>query len=217
MLDAFTWYKQAALKWQGKNLTVHVDPWGVPEGEEKADLLLITHAHFDHFSQEDIDRVTKDGTIIIAPHDVASDCLAPTGDIRGIKPGETIEAAGLQVSAVHAYNVRPERLEMHPREKDWVGFVVELGGTRCYFAGDTDHIPEMSEIKTDVAFIPVGGTYTMDVQESVGAVKDINPKIAVPYHFGFVVGPRATGAEFVEAIAPIEGRVLEPVHPYEQP
>src|SRR5436309_4995850 len=205
MLNAFTWYKQSALKWKGQNLTVHIDPWGVPDGEEKADLLLITHAHFDHFSQEDIDRVTKEGTIIVAPHDVARDCLAPTGDIRAIKPGDTIEAAGLSVSAVPAYNERPERLQMHPRENNWVGFVVELGGTRCYFAGDTDHIAEMSEIKTDVAFLPAGGTYTMDVQEAAGATKDIKPKVAVPYHFGFVVGSRSVGAEFVEAIAPIEG------------
>ncbi len=216
MLDAFTWYKQAALKWQGKDLTVHVDPWGVPDGEAKADLLLITHAHMDHFSQEDIDRVSTDKTIVLAPHDVATECSV-TGDIRGIKPGETIEAAGLSISAVPAYNLRPERLEMHPRDNNWVGFLVELAGNRYYFAGDTDHIPEMSDIRTDVAFVPAGGTYTMDVQEAVGAVKDINPKIAVPYHFGFIVGSRSVGADFVEAIAPIEGRVLDPVNPFEQP
>jgi L-ascorbate metabolism protein UlaG (beta-lactamase superfamily) len=216
MLDAFTWYKQAALKWHGKNLTVHVDPWGVPEGEDKADLLLITHAHFDHFSQEDVDRVTKPGTVIVAPHDVATECLA-SGDVRAVKPGETIEAAGLSVSAVHAYNARPERLEMHPRDNNWVGYLIELGGTRCYFAGDTDHIPEMGDIRTDLAFVPVGGTYTMDVQEATGAIKEINPKIAVPIHFGFVVGSRSTGADFVQAIAPIEGRVLDPVNPFEQP
>ena len=138
-------------------------------------------------------------------------------EARQMLRGETLEAAGLSVEAVPAYNVRPERLEMHPRENDWVGFVIDLGGTRCYFAGDTDHIPEMSDIRSDVAFIPVGGTYTMDVQEAVGATKDLKPKIAVPYHFGFLVGSRSTGADFVEAIAPIEGRVMEPVNPYEQP
>jgi L-ascorbate metabolism protein UlaG (beta-lactamase superfamily) len=216
MLDPFTWYKQAAIKWQGKNLTVHIDPWGVPDGEPKADLLLITHAHFDHYSQEDIDRVTKEGTVIVAPHDVASQCIT-SGDVRPIKPGETLEAAGLQVSAVPAYNERPERLEMHPRENNWVGFILDLGGTRTYLAGDTDHIKEMADIKVDLAFIPAGGTYTMDVQEAVGAVKDIQPKLAVPYHFGFVVGPRSTGEEFVKAIAPIEGRVMTPVNPFEQP
>jgi len=216
MLDAFTWYKQAALKWKGGGLTVHIDPWGVPESDDKADLLLITHAHFDHYSQEDIDRVSKEGTIIVAPHDVASQCLT-SGDVRAIKPGETLEAAGLQVHAVPAYNARPERLEMHPRDNNWVGYVLDLGGTMTYLAGDTDHIPEMAEIKTDLAFVPVGGTYTMDAVEAAGAVKDINPKLAVPYHFGFVVGSRSTGDEFVKAIAPIEGTVMTPVHPFEQP
>jgi L-ascorbate metabolism protein UlaG (beta-lactamase superfamily) len=215
MLDAFTWYKQAALRWQGP-LTVHIDPWGVPDGEPKADLVLITHAHFDHFSQEDLDRVTKKGTIIVAPTDVASQCLSE-GDIRGIKPGETIEAAGLSISAVPAYNTKPERKDFHPRENNWVGFVVELGGTRTYLAGDTDHIPEMGDIQADLAFVPIGGTYTMDVEEAVGAVKQISPKIAVPYHFGFVVGSKTDGESFVKAIAPIEGRVLDPVNPFEQP
>jgi len=216
MLDAFTWYKQAALKWRGGPLTVHIDPWGVPEGEEKADLVLITHAHFDHYSQEDIDRVSKTGTVIVAPHDVAEVCLA-TGDVRAIKPGETIEAKGLSVQAVPAYNERPERKTFHPRDNNWVGYVVDLGGTRTYIAGDTDHIGEMSDIACDLAFVPAGGTYTMDLDEAVGAVKDIGPKTAVPYHFGFVVGSRSIGQEFVEAIKPIEGRVLDPVHPFEQP
>src|SRR5213593_2930606 len=116
MLDAFTWYKQAALRWQGP-LTVHIDPWGVPDGHGGADLVLITHAHFDHFSQEDLDRVTKKGTIIVAPHDVASECLSE-GDIRGVKPGDTIEAAGLSISAVAAYNAKPERKDFHPRDNN---------------------------------------------------------------------------------------------------
>ncbi len=214
MLDAFTWYKQSAIKWQGKNLTVHVDPWGVPEGEAKADLILITHAHFDHFQVEEIDRLTKEGTIIVTPHDIAAQL---SGDVRAVKPGESVEAAGLSVSAVPAYNARPERLEMHPRENNWVGYVLDLEDTRTYLAGDTDHIPEMAGIRTDVAFVPAGGTYTMDAQEAAGAIKEIAPKIAVPYHFGFVVGSRSTGEEFVKAIAPIEGRVLTPVNPFEQP
>lgn len=215
MLEAFTWYKQAAVRWDG-DLVVHIDPWGVPDGEPKADLILVTHAHFDHYSQEDMDRVTKDGTIIVAPEDVATECLT-TGDVRGVKPGQTIEAAGLQISAVPAYNHHPDRKDFHPRENNWVGYVLDLGGTRTYLAGDTDHIPEMADIRADVAFVPIGGTYTMDVSEAAGAIKEIAPRIAVPYHFGFVVGSRSDGDDFVKAIAPIEGRVLKPVNPFEQP
>lgn len=214
MLDDFTWYKQAAVRWTGP-LTVHIDPWGVPDGEPKADLVLITHAHFDHFSQEDLDRVLQDGTVVVAPEDVAAQISS--GDVRGVKPGQTIEAKGLEVSTVPAYNVAKERLEMHPRDNNWVGYVVDLGGTRTYLAGDTDHIPEMGDIRTEVAFVPIGGTYTMDPQEAAGAIKEISPKLAVPYHFGFVVGARSFGDDFVKAIAPIEGYVMEPVNPFEQP
>jgi len=213
MLDAFTWYKQSALRWAGP-LTVHIDPWGVPEGEPKADPVLITHAHFDHFSQEDLDRVMTPKTIVVAPHDIAAQLAS--GDVRGVKPGETIEAAGLDVQTVAAYNSKPERQDFHPRDNNWVGYVVDLGGTRSYFAGDTDHIAEMSDIRTDVAFVPIGGTYTMDPQEAAGAVKEIAPKVAVPYHFGFVVGSPSFGDEFVKAIAPIKGQILKPVNPFEQ-
>ncbi len=213
MLDAFTWYKQAAVKWKGGGITVHIDPWGIPDGEEKADLVLITHAHFDHYSPDDFSKVIKDGSIIVAPEDVASGIMS--GEVRGIKPGQTIEAAGLHVSAVPAYNIVKERLELHPRDNNWVGFILDLGGTRTYLAGDTDHVPEMAEIKADLAFVPIGGTYTMDVPEAAGAIKEITPKLAVPYHFGFVVGSPALGDDFVRAIAPIEGVVMKPVNPFE--
>jgi len=215
MLEAFTWYRQSALKWEGRGLTVHIDPWGTPEDETPADLLLITHAHFDHFQPEEIARLSKESTVIVAPHDIAAQLTS--GDVRAIKPGGSLEAAGLEVHAVPAYNARPERLEMHPRDNNWVGYVLELGGSMTYLAGDTDHIPEMADIKTDVAFVPVGGTYTMDAVEAAGAIKDIAPKLAVPYHFGFVVGSRSAGDEFLKAIAPIDGKVLDPVNPFEQP
>lgn len=213
MLDKFTWYKQSSLLWRG-NLTVYIDPWEIPEGEPKADLVFITHAHFDHFSEPDLARVTKEGTVTVAPHDIAAQLRK--GDVRAVKPGEAIEAAGFQVDAVPAYNARPERKDFHPRDNNWVGYIIDLGGTRTYLAGDTDHVPEMGQVKADVAFVPVGGTYTMDVREAAGAVKEIRPKVAVPYHFGFVVGSRSEGEKFVKAIAPVEGRVLEPRHPFEQ-
>ena len=214
MLDAFTWYKQSALKWKG-NIVVHIDPWGIPEGDDKADVILITHAHFDHFDQADLDRVTKDGTILLAPEDVSAQI--PAGDVRGVKPDQMLEAAGLQIATVPAYNFLPDRTDFHPRDNNWVGYVVDLGGTRSYFAGDLDHIPEMADIKADLAFVPVGGTYTMDPVEASGAIKQMAPMMAVPYHFGFVVGSRSFGDEFVRAIAPIEGTVMKPVNPFEQP
>lgn len=214
MLDAFTWYRQSALLWRG-NRNVYIDPWGITEGEPQGDVVFITHAHFDHFSEADLAKVVRDGTIVLAPHDVASQIRA--GDVRAVKPGETLEAAGIPVKVVPAYNSAPDRKDFHPRDNNWVGYLLTLGNTRTYLAGDTDHIPEMSEIKADVAFVPIGGTYTMDVEEAARAVKQISPTIAVPYHFGFVVGSPSLGESFVKAVAPVEGRVLTPRNPFEQP
>jgi L-ascorbate metabolism protein UlaG (beta-lactamase superfamily) len=201
--------------WRGDKV-VYIDPWDIPEGEPKADIVFITHAHFDHYSEPDLDKVVHEKTILIAPQDVAEQCLK-RGDVRAVKPGQTIEAGGFPVEAVPAYNHRPERKDFHPRDNNWVGYVITLGGTRYYLAGDTDHIPEMGDIKTDVAFLPCGGTYTKDVSEAAVAAKEINPKVAVPCHFGFVVGSSSTGEEFVKAVAPIKGQILKPRHGFEQP
>lgn len=213
MLDAFTWYKQSAILWRGAKV-VYIDPWDVPEDEPKADAILITHAHFDHFQPDQISNLVKPGTVILAPEDCAAELSA--GDVRGVKPGQTGDVLGISYQTIAAYNAKPERLEMHPRDNNWVGYVLDLGGTKTYLAGDTDHVPEMGGVKADVAFVPIGGTYTMDVDEAAGAVREIAPRIAVPYHFGFVVGSPELGPQFVEKIAPIEGRVLTPVHKYEQ-
>lgn len=212
MLDAFTWFKQSSLSWRGE-LTVYIDPWGLAGDQPPADLVLLTHAHFDHLSQDDLARVTREATIVVAPHDIAAGLTV--GDVRAVKPGEAIEAAGLQIETVAAYNSKPDRLEYHPRDNNWVGYLVPLGKHRYYFAGDTDHTPELSEVKTDVAFVPIGGTYTMDVDEAAGAIKQIRPKLAVPYHFGFVVGTAGDGERFVKAIAPVEGKVMTPANPFE--
>lgn len=213
MLDQFTWYRQSALQWRD-SLIVYIDPWGIGDDDPHADVVLITHAHFDHFSEPDLDKVVKDGTILVAPHDIAAQLKK--GDVRAVKPGESLEAAGIPVETVPAYNAKPERKDFHPRDNNWVGYVLTLGGTRHYLAGDTDHIPEMGDIKADVAFVPIGGTYTMDVAEAAAAVKQIGPKMAVPYHFGFVVGKPSDGDAFVKAISPIQGKVLTPKNPFEQ-
>lgn len=213
MLEDFTWFRQSALSWRG-GLTVYVDPWGIPPGEPRADIVFLTHAHFDHLSDEDLARVRTERTIVVAPHDVAAGLLS--GDVRAVKPGEWIEACGLDVQVVAAYNNHPDRLDAHPRDNNWVGYAMALGDARYYFAGDTDHTPELESVTTDVVFVPIGGTYTMDVEEAAAAVRKMRPKIAVPYHFGYVVGSGGDGERFVTAVAPVEGRVLTPRNPFER-
>ena len=160
MLDGITWYRQSALRFADGERTVYIDPWGTDAAAPAADLILITHAHDDHLQPEEIARLSAAGAKIVAPHDVAAGL---SGDVTAVAPGESHEVAGVKFTTVPAYNTAEERLEMHPKANRWVGYVLELSGGTYYHAGDTDHVPELDDLKTDVAFLPIGGTYTMDV------------------------------------------------------
>jgi L-ascorbate metabolism protein UlaG (beta-lactamase superfamily) len=213
MLDRFTWIKQSGFRWSGDGLTVYIDPWDVPGEHQPADVVFITHAHSDHFSPEDLSRVSKDGTVFVAPRDVASEL---SGDVITVGPGDTIDAGGIKGQAVPAYNLRPERLEMHPKRNNWVGYVLELDGSTYYHAGDTDHLPELEQLSTDVAFLPVGGTFCCGVDEAAGLARAIAPQLAVPMHYGFVegVGTARDGERFREEAAPVRVEVLTPAVPF---
>ncbi len=213
MLERFTWFKQAAFRWDGDGLTVYIDPWGIRDDDPPADVVFITHAHFDHFSQEDLERVRKEGTRFLAPHDVAREL---SGEVTPVAPGDSLEVRGIRVQVVPAYNVVEERLEFHPKANRWVGYVLELGGSTYYHAGDTDHAPELSDVRADVAFLPIGGTYTMDPTEAGGLARAISPQLAVPMHYGFVVGSPADADRFREAADPVKVEALTPVHPFER-
>jgi len=213
MLDRFTWYRQSAFRWDGEGMTVYIDPWGVSADDPPADLIFITHAHSDHFEPDDIAKVTRQGTKLVAPADVANEL---TGDVTAVAPGQSHEVAGVRFTTVPAYNTREEALQFHPKANRWVGYVLELGDASYYHAGDTDHTPELDEIKTDVAFLPIGGYYTMNVEEAAGLAGSIAPSLAVPMHYGFVVGSPADAERFRGAAAPVEVRILSPVNPFER-
>jgi L-ascorbate metabolism protein UlaG (beta-lactamase superfamily) len=212
MLAGFTWFKQAAFRWAAGGPTVYIDPWGVGPDDAPADLILITHAHRDHFQPEEIAKITKEGTRLVAPHDVAAGL---SGNVTAVAPGESHEVAGIRFTTVPAYNVAEERLQKHPKANRWVGYVLELGPRRYYHAGDTDHVPELESIRTDVAFLPIGGTYTMDVPEAAGLARAMEPGLAVPMHFGFVVGEPEDAERFRDAAAPVPVEILTPVRPFE--
>jgi L-ascorbate metabolism protein UlaG (beta-lactamase superfamily) len=212
MLESFTWYRQSAFRWQGDGATVYIDPWGITD-PDPADVIFITHAHFDHFSMEDIERIRKDDTTIFAPADVAQEL---SGDVVAVQPGDSIQHGSISGQAVHAYNVAEDRLENHPKANKWVGYVLTLGGNTYYHAGDTDHAPELDEIKTDVAFVPIGGTYTMDASEAAGLVKTISPQVAIPMHYGFVVASPSEADRFAREAAPVKVEALVPTNPFEQ-
>ena len=213
MLDRFTWFRQAAFRYAGEGRTIYIDPWGTDEGAQRADLILITHAHEDHLQPDEIARLSAGGAKIVAPHDVAAEL---SGDVTPVAPGESHEVAGVKFTTVPAYNIAEERLQMHPKSNNWVGYVLELPEGIYFHAGDTDHTPELDDVKTDVAFLPIGGTYTMDAAEAAGLAKSIGPKIAVPMHYGFVVGSPSDAGRFKDAAAPVEVQVLTPTNPFEQ-
>jgi L-ascorbate metabolism protein UlaG (beta-lactamase superfamily) len=212
MIEGFTWFKQSAYRWQGDGLTVYIDPWGVTT-DDPADVVFITHAHDDHYSSEDIERVRAAGTTFVAPHDVAREL---SGDVIPVAPGDAIEAKGVKVQAVPAYNVVEERLDKHPKANRWVGYILTLGDHTYYHAGDTDHAPELDDVRADVAFIPIGGTYTCECSDAAGLTIAIGPQLAVPMHYGFVVGSQADADQFAKEASPVPVRTMTPVHPFER-
>jgi L-ascorbate metabolism protein UlaG (beta-lactamase superfamily) len=168
---------------------VYFDPFEV-EGGDKADLILISHDHYDHCHPESVSALARDDTFILCP----PSCMSKLeGNITGVNPGETLNIGPIKVEVVQMYNTNKPN---HPPGIG-VGYVVEAEGKRVYHAGDTDLIPEMKELEAiDTALLPVGGRYTMDWREAMEAVKLINPRMAVPMHYGGVVGSLADAVNF---------------------
>jgi L-ascorbate metabolism protein UlaG (beta-lactamase superfamily) len=173
-----------------------VDSFQVDHGDPKADVLLITHAHADHCSPGDVQKVMKPGTVVVGPPDCISKVPVDEANKIAVMPGDRRTLDGFSIDVVPAYNIDKP---FHPKANNWVGYIVSVGGRRIYHAGDTDRIPEMKTFETDVAFLPIGGTYTMNAQEAAAAAsEDIKPKIAVPMHYGAVVGSDADAQSFSE-------------------
>lgn len=201
MLEGITWLGHASFRIEGPEGVVYIDPWKLEDGP-KADLILVTHDHYDHCVPEDIKKITKVGTSIVT---TASCANKLTGDVRTVKAGDKITVKGIAIEVVPAYNIGKT---FHPKTAGGVGYIITIGGRRIYHAGDTDLIPEMSAIQTDVALLPVGGTYTMTAEEAADAANRIKPAVAVPMHWGDIVGSRADAERF-KALAKVPVQILE--------
>ena len=215
LLDSLEWLGHSGFRIRARSATIYIDPYRVPDGP-KADLILVTHGHYDHFSPQDVERLSHDGTWLVAPAPVAE---RAQGRVVSIAPGESLELEpipGVDVAAVAAYNTSKRDTDgrlFHPREAGCVGFDVNVRGERLYHSGDTDVIPEMdSVVGVDVALLPVSGTYTMTAGEAAEAARRIQPQVAVPMHWGEHIGTRAD-AEAFAGKAPVEVRILARAKP----
>jgi len=192
-----TWLGHDGFKIKNSKV-IYIDPFNIHE-KEKADLILITHEHYDHLSLEDINKVYSDNTIIVAS-EICRNNLGNFKNVKYVKPGDKLKIDDISIEAVYSYNVNKFRSPgkpFHPKEDKKLGYILTINNTRIYHAGDTDLISEMNNLKNiDIALLPVSGTYVMDVNEAFESVKIIKPKIAIPMHYASIVGTKKDAEEF---------------------
>lgn len=192
------------IKWLGHDgfridaeKTIYFDPFEI-KGGPTADLILISHEHFDHCSPEDVKKIQGEQTVIVTEKDSAAKL---SGDVRVMKVGESLSIYDINIQAIPSYNTDKE---FHPRKSNWLGFILELEGVRIYHTGDSDFMPEMKELEVDIALLPVSGTYVMTADQAVQAALAINPKLAIPMHYGAIVGDEKDALSFKKAL---EGKI----------
>jgi L-ascorbate metabolism protein UlaG (beta-lactamase superfamily) len=209
LLESLDWLGHAGFRLRTRAGVIYIDPYRV-EGGPKADLILITHAHYDHFSPQDVERLSDERTWLVAPPAVAE---RAGGRVVSVAPGDVVEEEllrGVGIAAVAAYNTSKRDgsgNHFHPRAAGWVGYELNVRGERLYHSGDTDVIPEMDSVTgVDVALLPVSGVYVMTAAEAAEAARRIGPRVAVPMHWGDQVGTRADAEEFARR-SPVEVRI----------
>ena len=192
-----------------KEKVIYIDPFKIDRNFNDADIIFITHDHYDHYSEEDIDKVINENTIIIIPEELLTKLLRKginKNAIITVEPNEKYMVQGIKFETIPAYNTNKT---FHPKENGWVGYSITLDDIRYYIAGDTDITEENRKVKCDVAFVPVGGTYTTDFKEAAQLINEIQPKIAVPIHYGSVVGTKQDATDFIKLLNPsIKGIIL---------
>ena len=192
-----------------KEKTIYIDPFKIDRNYNDADIVFITHDHYDHYSEEDIDKVINENTTIIIPEELLTKLLKKginKNAIITVEPNEKYVVQGIKFETITAYNTNKT---FHPKKNGWVGYIIIINGIRYYIAGDTDITEENKKVKCDVAFVPVGGTYTMDFKEAANLINEIKPKIAIPIHYGSIVGTEQDAIDFIRLLHPeIKGIIL---------
>lgn len=209
MIEKFEVLYHSAVRIAADNKVIYVDPYGISKKFNDADYICITHSHFDHFSPKDIEMVRRSDSIIIMTEDLYADVLKigfKENRIVIVEPNKKYNVEGLLIETVSAYNTDKA---FHPKSNGWVGYVFNLECERIYVTGDTDITPEALSVKCDLIFVPVGGTYTMNYSQAAKLVNQIKPVIAVPTHYGSVVGTNTDALDFKRLLDPkIECKIM---------
>lgn len=214
------------IKWLGhagflikNSKVIYIDPYNIkePNEDEKADFILITHSHYDHCSSADIQKIIKKGTRILVTADCQSKITRFNIPIKleVVEPNQELDFAEIKISTISAYNIDKT---FHPKDDGWIGYLVKMDDALIYHAGDTDIIPEMQRLtgykqsgKKFIALLPVGGRFTMSVEEAVEAAKLIKPSLAIPIHYGSIIGTEEDAQDFVNSCKAegIDSQILE--------
>ena len=190
-----------------ENVIVYVDPFKINKEYHDADYVFFTHSHYDHFSPEDIEKVKKENTVFIVTEDLKekAEDLYGKENILVVKPNEDYHVSDFDFKTTYAYNVNKA---FHPKENKWVGYLIQINNKTYYIAGDTDNIEEIQDIECDEAFIPIGGTYTMDYKEAAELANAIKAKVVIPTHYGSIVGDKEDAIKFKELVEGKEVKIL---------
>ena len=192
-----------------KEQIIYIDPYKIDKNYKDADIIFITHNHYDHFSEEGIKKVMKNETKIIVTNDLIEQALKlgfNRNSIINVLPNENKNIGNIKFTTIPAYNTNKQ---FHQKENNWVGYIIEINKVRYYIAGDTDITEENKKVECDVALVPVGGTYTMNYKEAADLINIIKPKIAVPIHYGSIVGTKEDAIKFIELLEKnIQGKIL---------
>ncbi len=195
MIERLHWLGHSSFRWQGSK-TVYFDPWKLSKNADKSDIICVSHEHYDHLSKPDIAAVSTPDTAIFTSEEGRKQLISSKigcKEVRAMVPGDSIDLPGVKIEAVASYNMNKG---FHPKHAKNLGFIVTMDGLSVYHAGDTDLISEMDELKCDVALLPVCGTYVMTADEAAEAALRIKPKVAVPMHYGDIVGKVSDAGRF---------------------